>query len=240
MSRISPPDGSAFHARPGRLFAPAWATAAALICIFLAVPDGARAKGPTIDDDLRAIEKAFGANGCRETGFVQTYIPNGFATGRGQSGRLVLRPPEKIRFEYAEPKGRLFALSGSTVAIVDPASKTVTKRKIAAEEKARYPLFDLAAGRRPAGFRLERNMVEGDLRLEATPIEPKDEIAWGAVFLSKDRKSVRRLEWKDAEGNLNRFDLADLRPLADCSDALFSPATPGGFRANDERTGARR
>lgn len=107
-----------------------------------------------VDDRLAAIRKTLAAGGCREAGFRQTYVPAGMGSGRAQAGSIVLSPPERIRFEYDEPKGRAFAVDGATVTAVDPASRTVSRRELTAGERARYPLFDLVVGRRPPGFRV--------------------------------------------------------------------------------------
>lgn len=197
----------------------------------------ALAAPPAVETRLAQIRKAVGGDGCRAAAFTQTYIPAGFGTGRGQAGRIVLSPPGRIRFEYDEPKGRLFALDGETVSAADPATSTLTRRRIAAEERARMPLFDLVLGRVPAGFRLAATTAEGEPRLEATPENPTDDLAWGAVTLSADGKRVTRVEWRDGEGNVNRFDLAPLVPRKDCPAVLFAPKLPDGWTldASSER-----
>ena len=190
-------------------------------------------KPSSVDDYLANLRKGLRPRGCRQAGFTQTYIPNGFATGRAQAGRMVISTPSRIRFEYEDPKGRMFALDGAQVTAIDPGTRSVTKRTMSNEERIRYPLFDIAVGARPLGFHLDVIAIDGSVRLEARPNRPTDDLVWGAVDLGKDGRNVRRVEWKDAEGNLNRFDLGELIPFDDCSSQTFRPASPEGFQVDE-------
>lgn len=210
-------------------------TAARLLPLLaLALPPLALAD--PVDDRLAALRKGAGAGGCRVAPFTQTYIPAGFGTGRGQAGRITIDPPSRFRFDYDEPKGRAFAIDGSRLTVLDPGTKTATRRSLSDSERLRYPLFDVLAGRRPAGFRLEEKPGKSEIRIDATPIVPDDDLAWGSIALSPNGRKVRRVEWKDSEGNLNRFELGDAARSKDCSSPLFSPA-PEGWRIEGEGRG---
>jgi len=193
----------------------------------------ALAAGPTAETLLAGIRKELG-QGCHEASFVQTYVPVGFGTGRGQAGRLVITPPERIRFEYAEPKGRVFTVDGDRVTTLEPDSKSWRTEQISAEERARQPLFTLVLGRRPDGFRLETETVDGDPALVVVPEHPTDDLARGRAVFTHDGRRIRRIEWEDAEGNQNRFELERLAPLRDCPDSLFRPPLPAGWRVEGD------
>ena len=61
---------------------------------------------------LEAVRKAYTSSPSFTTDFVQTYAPAGFSAAAPETGRVTLQAPDRIRFDYDGPEGKLFTFDG--------------------------------------------------------------------------------------------------------------------------------
>src|SRR5258708_18554917 len=73
-----------------------------------------------------------------EAQFAETY--SGAGMTRTESGTLVLRKPGRMRWDYEQPKGKLFISDGKFLWLYTPADNRAEKMKLKASDDMRAPL----------------------------------------------------------------------------------------------------
>lgn len=88
---------------------------------------------------IDGIEQRYNSPRTMELLFEQTYRGLG-RPPRAESGRLYLRKPRRMRWEYAEPAGKLFLSDGQDVYFYSPSSNRVEKMRLKESGDLRTPL----------------------------------------------------------------------------------------------------
>jgi outer membrane lipoprotein carrier protein len=88
---------------------------------------------------LRQVESRYNQAKTLEVLFTESYTPPGKAV-RTESGRLMLRKPGRMRWDYAQPKGKLFVSDGKELWLYTPVDNRAEKMKLQASEDMRAPL----------------------------------------------------------------------------------------------------
>ncbi len=149
------------------------------------------------------------------------------------SGRLFLKWPGRMRWEYEKPESRLFLIDGKTLWSYTPSERQVMAQDVSGA-LATTPigiLFGMSSLRRD--FQV-RPIVHAGTRdsseslLELTP-KGKD-LAFKRVILGIDRESflIRRLTVFDPYGNTTTVELSKQKVNSDLKDELFQFSPPPG------------
>ena len=200
---------------PVRAAALASVVAAALV---VAPPAPAAADPWQVVDDFR---RALDSSGPVSAGFVQTFVPFGFAPEDGETerGSLAIDLPGCLRWDYDPPFEKAFLLCGRTVHHWNP-GETVGQRYDLSEQAAPgLDFFLLTTGDLRDRYEAELETADGNrLRLVLRPLEPSEDVVLVQVVIDEDQR-LRELTYHDAERNENRFVVGDYR----------SGAPPGRF-----------
>jgi outer membrane lipoprotein carrier protein len=108
-----------------------------LIPALLAV--SAFAADPGLDSLLKNVETRYNKAKTLQVLFREDYTPSG-RPKRSENGTLQLRKPGKMRWDYAEPKGKLFISDGKQMWIYTPADNRVEQMKLKESDDMRVPL----------------------------------------------------------------------------------------------------
>jgi len=133
-----------------------------------------------LDGLLKAVESRYNRAKTLQVVFHEDYTPQGKAR-RSESGTLLLRKPGRMRWDYDQPKGKLFVSDGKYLWLYTPADKRAEKMKFQESEDMRAPLaFLLGKLNFEKEFRNLEGRAEGaDTRITA---EPKtDNLPYSAV-----------------------------------------------------------
>ncbi len=88
---------------------------------------------------LKSVETRYNTVKTLEMDFEQTYIaPN--KARRTESGRLFLRKPGRMRWEYAKPEGKLFVSNGTDYWYYSPLARRAEKMKLKEAEDMQAPM----------------------------------------------------------------------------------------------------
>src|SRR6202011_4143087 len=98
----------------------------------------------------------------------EDYTPQGKAR-RSEGGTLMLRKPGRMRWDYSQPKGKLFVSDGKNLWLYTPADNRAERMKLQESEDMRAPLaFLLGKLNFEKEFRnLQAKPEEGGTRITA-------------------------------------------------------------------------
>ncbi len=191
---------------------PVWAAALAAASAL-----GFGALAPAADDPWRALDdfrRELESSGPLSAGFVQTFVPFGFAPEDGETerGSLAIDLPGCLRWDYSPPFEKAFLLCGRTVHHWNP-GETVGQRYDLSEQPAPgLDFFLLATGDLRDRYEADLGAAEGRrLRVVLRPLAPSEDVAEVQVVIDGENRRLRELTYYDAQRNENRFLLGDYR-----------------------------
>ncbi len=133
-----------------------------------------------LDALLKGVEQRYNKAKTLQVFFKEVYTPPGKAR-RSESGLLLLRKPGKMRWQYAQPAGKLFISDGKWIWLYTPQDNKAEKMKFKETDDLRAPLAFLLG---KLNFDKEFNNLKGTPEGSATRIsaEPKtDTLPYSAV-----------------------------------------------------------
>jgi outer membrane lipoprotein carrier protein len=92
-----------------------------------------------LDSLLKNVENRYNKAKTLQVLFTEQYTPPRNPT-RTESGLLMLRKPGRMRWDYANPKGKLFVGDGKFLWLYTPADSRVEKMKLQESDDMRAPL----------------------------------------------------------------------------------------------------
>lgn len=190
----------------------------------LARPGLAAALSDRDKADIARVEGLFNGIRTMEARFTQVDSNGGYA-----EGKLMLRRPGRLRFEYSPPTPLVIIADGTWLVVYDKEIRQVD----------RYPL-----GRTPIGV-LVRDKVKFDDGLEVTEVA-RDSQAFAVSVVAPDRRDDGKLtlvftenpfefrQWQvlDAQGINTVVTLDDIRQDVTFENKLFTFDDPPGATAN--------
>jgi outer membrane lipoprotein carrier protein len=150
---------------------------------------------------------------------------------RTEKGELFLRKPGRMRWEYAEPAGKLFLSDGKQVFYYNPVAKTAEKMKLKETEDMRAPLaFLLGRLDFQKDFTNFSSRSDGQNTLVvATP--KSDKLPYKQVqFTVSPQRDIRRLIVTGQDTSLLTFVFANERMNPPVKDELFRFELPDGAK----------
>ena len=208
-----------------------WFVAAALLLLELSFPLVAWAlTAEEVADRVQATYKSFSDLQAR---FVQRATNRLSGMSQEASGRLFLKWPGKMRWEYENPEPRLFLIDGKTLWSHSPMERQAVAQDVsgALSTGPIGILFGVGSLRRD--FRVRRILHAGTRagQEHLLDLAPKGEdLSFKRVILSIDRESflIRRLTVFDLYGNTTVVELSELKVNGGLEDGLFRFSPPPG------------
>lgn len=161
------------------------------------------------------------AAGAQRSEFRQTYVPAGFETGDEEVGAIAVDLPGCLRWDYVGPYPRTYLLCHGVLHHWVHGEETGRRGAIDPREEPGLDLLLLDTDELARRYRAD---LSGEApQRPSVVLLPLDEAApLTRARLDFDAElTLRRLSFRDREGNITRFDLGRFRPLAD--RALFEP-----------------
>jgi outer membrane lipoprotein carrier protein len=186
------------------------------------------AADPALDDFLKGVESRYNQAKTLQVLFKEDYTPPG-RMRHTDSGILMQRKPGRMRWDYSEPKGKLFVGDGKNLWIYTPADNRVERMPVKASEDMRAPLaFLLGKLNFQKDFSNLKAVKDGaDTRITADP--KSDSLPYSQVeFVVASDHRIRRVKLTGTDKAVLdfTFDQEKLNPKLD--DNLFRfPVPPG-------------
>lgn len=165
---------------------------ALIVCLIVAFMSPAQ--DVDLSKILKGVEGRYNSIKTLELDFEQTYIaPN--RSRRVESGRLFLRKPGRMRWEYAKPAGKLFVSNGDDYWYYSEVNRRAEKMKLKEAADMQAPLAFLI-GRLDFKRDFSRYLVtpEGNMvRITAEPKNPEKAPYREVIFLAAPDFHIEQL-----------------------------------------------
>jgi outer membrane lipoprotein carrier protein len=186
---------------------------------------GADAK---LDGLLKNVEIRYNKAKTMQVLFKEDYTPPG-KPRRTETGILMLRKPGKMRWEYSQPKGKLFVSDGKDLWLYMPDENRAEKTKLKETEDMRAPLaFLLGKLNFDKEFKNLQSKPEGDgFRISAEP--QADNLPYSAVeFVVGSDSRIREVKVTGFDHSVLAFTFDQERVDPPLDGKLFQFQPPKG------------
>jgi outer membrane lipoprotein carrier protein len=185
--------------------------------------------GPVdISRALKGVENRYNHARTLEVSFQETYSMQ--ARRRTESGTLFLRKPGRMRWQYAEPAGKLFISDGKNVYFYSPDANRAEKMSLKATDDMRAPMaFLLGKLDFSKEFKEFQSVPEGNL-LSITALPKSDRLPYREVKFVIDPEDfhIVRLTVANQDASVMQFAFSGEKVNAPVNDAMFRFELPPG------------
>ncbi len=167
-----------------------------------------------------------------EAQFAETY--SGAGMTRKESGTLELKKPGRMRWDYDEPRPKMFLTDGSTAWFYVPGERQVRRTPVKQIEDLRSPLRYLLGK-----TKLEKEFVGLAIASDAKPVNAGDIVLRGVPKGMQERVSqtllevtpeglITRIVVEELDGSVTEFRFLQQKENVQVSDQRFKFVPPPG------------
>ncbi|HZU21810.1 MAG TPA: outer membrane lipoprotein carrier protein LolA [Terriglobales bacterium] len=178
---------------------------------------------------ISSVDRHYNALRTLQCNFTEHYSGNGIE--RNESGTLLLKKPGRMRWNYEQPRVKLFVSDGKTAWFYVPGDRQARKSPAKELDDLRSPLRYLLGK-----TRLEKELEGLTFASDVPPMAPNDVLLRGRPKAMADQVQdvvleinpagqIVRLAIHSTDGSTTEFGFSNIRenaPLAD-SEFMFSP-----------------
>jgi outer membrane lipoprotein carrier protein len=186
------------------------------------------AQAPDLQQSLKAIEARYNSTKTLQSNFEQSVTMQGKRSV--ERGVLYLRKPGQMRWEYAQPQGKLFLSDAKKIYYVSPASRRVEVSAVKETEDLRAPLAFLL-GRLDFSrdfARYETSQREGSLLIRAFPKNQKSVFEYVEFFPAADG-TLKTVTVQGRDGSRMEYAFSNETRNPNLNEKLFRFEAPAGF-----------
>ncbi|MGZ4816405.1 MAG: outer membrane lipoprotein chaperone LolA [Terriglobales bacterium] len=164
--------------------------------------------------------------------FTEEY--HGAGMSRSESGTLYLKKPGKMRWDYDQPRQKLFVSDGKTAWFYVPGEQQARKTPVSKLNDIRSPLRFLLGKTK---LRKEFNelgiapnikpQVPGDIVLRGSPKGMEDLVSLVVLEVTPEGR-IDRIQIEEVDGAVTDFRFADTAENVEVADNLFHFIPPAG------------
>lgn len=197
-----------------------------ILALLLAAGAGSTAQSRTPDSVARDIQQKYDRVRDFSTDFVHTYRGGVLKQQASERGKLLVKKPGKMRWEYNAPERKLFVSDGTKIYSYIPQDKQVTVSNMPQGDAAPTPaLFltgngDITRDFTPS-FDTVADAPAGTLQLKLVP--KRAEAEYDSLTLVVDAKTLdlRMLITNDSQGGRSAFSFSNLKENTGLADNQF-------------------
>ena len=182
----------------------------------------------------QALQKKY--DGIRDfsADFVHVYEGGVLRKRITERGRLLVKKPGKMRWEYTSPEQKLFVSDGMKMYSYIPQDKQVIVASVPPEDQATTPTLFLAGKGNltrdftPSIVELPAGAPAGAKALKLVPKKPQRDYDELVLVVDPGTLEIRGLVTVDAQGGKSSFSFANLKENVGLSDKEFAFKVPRG------------
>jgi len=166
--------------------------------------------------------------------FVHNYRSGALKKQVTEKGRLLIKKPGKMRWEYTAPEPKLFVSDGVKIYSYIPQDKQVVVTSVPPDNTASGPALFLAGkGNLLRDFTVSfaevpPGMPPGTKALKLVPRKPQPDYDWIVLLVDETTLGLRGLMSADAQGGTSTFFFANLKENVNLADKEFAFQMPRG------------
>ena len=166
--------------------------------------------------------------------FVHTYKGGVLKRQMTERGRLTIRKPGQMRWEYVAPEKKLFVSDGTKLYSYLPEDNQVIVSEMPDEDRAATPALFLAGKGSltrdfvPSLTELPEGLPEGARALKLVPAAGQPDYEWLILAVDAKMLALRGLVFVDAQGGISTFAFTNLKENVGPADKTFVFTPPRG------------
>jgi outer membrane lipoprotein carrier protein len=208
--------------------------AAVVAGLTLVLAGGARAVAPTAAELAQSLQRKY--DGVRDFSaeFVHSYQGGALRKQVSERGRVLIKKPGKMRWEYTSPEPKLFVSDGTKIYSYIPQDKQVIVSSVPKDDQATMPTLFLAGKGNltrdftPALVELPPGFPSDTQALKLVPKSPQREYEWIILAVDPVRLQIRGLQSVDAQGGTSTLSFTSLKENIGVADKEFAFTIPRG------------
>jgi len=161
-----------------------------------------------------------------EATFIQESHIKTMDTVEKSEGKLYIKKPGKMRWDYKRPKRQEILIEGKTIWIYNPDEKHVIKSPLSDPKSG----FLSGVGRLRDEFEISLSKVSGGYLLRLIPKAQKGTIETILLEILPTDYTIQRFSLIDIYGNKTTITLKDIKINKGLSDSIFHFKVPKGVK----------
>jgi outer membrane lipoprotein carrier protein len=189
---------------------------------------------PTAAEFAQTVQKKYDSIKDFSADFVHAYEGGALHKKITERGRLFIKKPGKMRWEYTAPEEKLFVSDGMKMYSYLPADKQVIVSSIPRADEATTPMLFLAGKGSltkdftPSLVELPKGMPAGSRTLKLVPKARQRDYDWLMLVVDPATLAFRGLVTVDSQGGISSFSFANLKENSGLADKDFTFKIPRG------------
>lgn len=192
------------------------------------------AQTSTAPELAQALQKKYTTVRDFSADFTHTYRGGVLKKQIVEKGRLLIKKPGRMRWEYTSPETKQFVSDGTKIYSYIPADKQVLVGTVPLDDTANTPAlfltgkgdltrdFTASAGDLPPGT------ATGTRALKLVPRKAQPDYDWLVLLVDPATLSLRGMMTADAQGGTSVFSFTNLKENVGLPDATFTFKVPRG------------
>jgi outer membrane lipoprotein carrier protein len=212
-------------------------TGSFLFFVFSLSPIFGSAQSSGLDQVVLGLQKKYNKLKSLSLDFTQIYTSPSEGT-RQESGRLLLRKPGRMRWDYTSPENKLFVSNGRVMYEWVPSDNYATKMSVKESDDMRAPfMFLLGRGDLRGEFKLIEFAKESPARAgnKVLRMIPRRTQEFQELIIEVEPNSLRlsRLSFVDDDGSRSDFLFSNIRENIPAKLELFRFKAPPGVEVRE-------
>jgi outer membrane lipoprotein carrier protein len=166
--------------------------------------------------------------------FVHAYRGGVLNKKLTERGRLLVKKPGKMRWEYTAPERKLFVSDGVKFYSYLPDDRQVIMSAVPADDNAATPALFLAGKGNltrdfvPSFADVPADLPAGTRGLKLAPKTPQPDYDWLILAVEPSTLALKGLVTVDAQGGISSFSFTNLKENVGLADKAFDFTVPRG------------
>ena len=186
-----------------------------------------------LDQIINALQAKYNKLSSLAADFTQVYTPSGGRAKR-ESGRLLLKKPGKMRWDYKSPEVKEFVSNGMKTYFYVPEDKQVFVASLPADDSVSTRILflagkgNLARDFTPSLVTVPAGAPTGSRALKLVPKAAQADFEWLMLFVDPATLALRGLASTDAQGGTSTFTFNNVKENVGLDNKLFEFKIPRG------------
>ena len=209
-------------------------TVALVVSFAVLLSAGSRAADPTAQELAQALQRKYDSIKDFSADFVHSYRGGVLKKQLTERGRVLIKKPGKMRWDYTAPERKQFVSDGAKIYFYLPADRQVIVSSVPGDAAATTPaLFLTGKGRLNSDFTpalIERpaELPAGSRALKLVPKSKQPDYDWLVLAVDPATLAIRGLMTIDAQGGTSTFSFTNLKENVGLADNQFTFTIPRG------------